>query len=104
MGSAAAPVVSGMIASINGARLALGKPKLGFLNPMLYGLQVRAPEGYIDVRVGNNSGGNRLGPTYTSWGYGFKALPGWDAVTGLGSLNFDLLYGYATNYSRPLGL
>lgn len=100
--SAAAPIASGLVASLNGAKLALGKPTLGFLNPLLYYLQARAPETYIDVRVGNNRGGNRLGPEYTSCPHGFNALAGWDAATGLGSLNFDLLYGFVTNGSRPL--
>merc|ERR1719313_1761741 len=36
--SAAAPIVAGLVASLNGARLSVGKPPLGFLNPMLYGL------------------------------------------------------------------
>jgi len=100
--SAAAPIAAGLISSLNGARLALGKPTLGFLNPLLYYLDETRPEAYIDVRFGNNSGGNRLGPSYTSCDWGFKALPGWDASTGLGSLNFDILYEWATNGSRPL--
>lgn len=80
--SAAAPIASGLISSLNGARLAIGKPVLGFLNPLLYSVEQVFPESYIDVRVGDNSGGNRLGPEYTSCDYGFKALPGWDASTG----------------------
>eukprot|EP00656_Telonema_subtile_P054227 TRINITY_DN8050_c0_g1_i7.p1 TRINITY_DN8050_c0_g1~~TRINITY_DN8050_c0_g1_i7.p1 ORF type:complete len:144 (-),score=26.89 TRINITY_DN8050_c0_g1_i7:93-524(-) len=100
--SAAAPIASGIVASLNGARLSLGKPTLGFLNPLLYMLQAKAPESYVDVRVGNTSGGNRLGPEYSSCEHGFQALAGWDAATGLGSLNFDLIYGFVTNGSRPL--
>ena len=96
--SAAAPIASGVISSLNGARLATGLPPLGFLNPLLYmreiqathhlhlclesNLSFQAPETYIDIRVGNNSGGNRLGPVYTSCDWGFRALPGWDAATG----------------------
>jgi len=100
--SASAPIASGIISSLNGARLALGRPPLGFLNPLLYALEEVSPESYIDVRVGNNSGGNRLGPEYTSCDWGFRALPGWDAATGLGSLNFDLLYSWSTNGTGPL--
>jgi len=97
--SAAAPIASGVISSLNGARLATGLPPLGFLNPLLYMREIQAPETYIDIRYGNNSGGNRLGPVYTSCDWGFRALPGWDAATGLGSLNFDLLFAFVTNSS-----
>jgi tripeptidyl-peptidase-1 len=70
--SAAAPVVAGIFAKLNGIRLAAGKPPLGFLNPFIY----QYPEAFNDVVVGNN---------------GFQAIKGWDPVTGWGTPNYETL-------------
>lgn len=63
--SAVAPLWAGLIALINQQR---GKPA-GFVNPALYA----APSAFHDITSGNNGA--------------FKAGPGWDACTGLGSPN-----------------
>lgn len=64
--SAVAPLWAGLIALANKAN---GKPA-GFLNPILYGARV-AKSAFRDITQGNNGA--------------FKAAPGWDACTGLGS-------------------
>ena len=66
--SAVAPLWAGLIALINQS---LGKP-VGFLNPLLYS-QVASGGGFQQITVGNNGS--------------FKAGPGWNACTGLGSPN-----------------
>jgi len=76
--SAACPVFAGVIAKLNGLRLAAGKPALGFLNPFLY----QNPTAFNDVTQGTNNDGRS---------YGFKAIKGWDAATGLGTPNFEAL-------------
>eukprot|EP00947_MAST-08B_sp_MAST-8B-sp1_P001085 g1085.t1 len=92
--SAAAPIAAGLVSMLNGELLRLGRPPLGFLNPWLYTLNDIAPDTTTDVRAGNNSGGNRLLPTYVSCGKGFDAIPGWDPATGLGSLNFQRILAH----------
>jgi len=86
--SASTPIVAGLISLINSRRLKRNKPVMGFLNPWLYQTHAAMPEIVVDVKYGNNSGGNRLLPTYTACTHGFNAIPGWDAATGLGSPNF----------------
>lgn len=79
--SAAAPAVGSLISLINDYRQTLGKGPVGFINPALYGDEkVRAA--LRDV-VGGSSRG--------CGGDGFPATEGWDAATGLGSLDFAAL-------------
>jgi kumamolisin len=63
--SAVAPLWAGLIALSN----AQNKSSAGFLNPALYAAGTQ--KGFHDITVGNNGA--------------FKAGPGWDACTGLGS-------------------
>merc|ERR1712226_1805101 len=75
--SASCPVVAGVFAKLNGLRLAGGKPAMGFLNPFIY----QNPQAFQDVASGVNTGS----PIRK---YGFKAIKGWDAATGLGTPDF----------------
>jgi subtilase family serine protease len=74
--SASAPLWASLIAIAN--QMA-GHP-LGFINPGLYKLSSSASYGqdFHDITVGNNSFGSVQG---------YDAVPGWDAITGLGSPN-----------------
>ncbi|KAJ7068722.1 subtilisin-like protein [Mycena amicta] len=74
--SASTPVFAGLVALLNDARLAAGRPALGFLNPLLYTLRRTA---WTDITAGNNPGCGTPG---------FNATVGWDPVTGLGTPNF----------------
>ena len=76
--SASSPVVGGIIARLNGVRLAKGGKPLGFLNPFLY----KHPEGFHDVTKGMNNANYKIG---------FTAIAGWDAASGLGTPNFEKL-------------
>ncbi len=71
--SMAAPQWSGYLALVGEARANTSKATLGFLNPIIYGLtDVEKGTMFNDVTVGNNGD--------------YSASPGWDAVTGLGSM------------------
>lgn len=81
--SASTPTVASIIALVNDALLADGRPPLGFLNPWIYSTGYM---GFNDVTWGSNLGCNTTG---------FPATKGWDAATGFGSpvcfFSFSLL-------------
>ncbi|KAI9447282.1 subtilisin-like protein [Lactarius psammicola] len=78
--SCSTPTVAGIISLLNDYRISKGIPPLGFLNFWLYGSGL---EGVNDITSGSNPGCNTDG---------FPAIPGWDPVTGLGTLNFEKLH------------
>ena len=75
--SAVAPMWAGLIALLNQRLAKLGKPAVGFLNPLLYQLPAAAAS-FRDIVTGNNDI-EGLGK--------YKAARGWDACTGLGTPN-----------------
>ncbi|KAF8259075.1 subtilisin-like protein [Lactarius quietus] len=77
--SCSTPVAASIISLLNDYRLSKGMRPFGFLNPWLYTVGLA---GLRDITSGSNPGCNTDG---------FSATPGWDPVTGLGSLNFDRL-------------
>ncbi|KAI0059672.1 hypothetical protein BV25DRAFT_1908615 [Artomyces pyxidatus] len=78
-GQQATAAFAGLVSLLNDARLAHGKPPLGFLNPFLYssGLAV-----FNDITSGNAPGCGTQG---------FNATEGWDPITGLGTPDFGKL-------------
>ncbi|KAL7929774.1 peptidase S8/S53 domain-containing protein [Trichoderma chlorosporum] len=94
--SAASPVVAGIIALLNDARLREGKPALGFLNPLIYQY---AYQGFTDITSGQSSGcnGNDTQTDAPVPGAGvipgahWNATEGWDPTTGFGVPNFKKL-------------
>ena len=78
--SCACPTAAGVIAQLNDLRLQAGKSTLGFLNPFIYTI----PSGWNDITEGFNDGCG-FGSN------GFPAAEGWDAVTGLGTPNYEAL-------------
>lgn len=78
--SASTPVVAAMVALVNEERLKAGKGTVGFINPVLY----KYREKFVrEVEVGAVGG--------CGFGSVFPARKGWDAVTGLGTLDFERL-------------
>jgi tripeptidyl-peptidase I len=71
--SASAPIMAAVVALVNDALIAEGKPTLGFLNPWLYGGGWKA---FSDVTSGESAGCNTTG---------FPATVGWDPVSGFGT-------------------
>jgi kumamolisin len=83
--SMATPQWAGFMALVGEARSLQGKPTLGYLNPIIYGMStdLRAAT-FHDVTSGNNCG--------------YNAGPGWDAVTGWGSMVADMLLIVLANH------
>lgn len=71
--SASTPTASAIIALVNDALIAAGKPPLGFLNPFIYAYREQA---FHDILSGSALGCGVKG---------FPAQKGWDAVTGFGT-------------------
>jgi tripeptidyl-peptidase-1 len=86
--SASAPTFASIISLLNEKRLNNNKATLGFLNPWIYSTAAANPNAFYDVTAGDNvvaeccSKGD-LG--------GFKAAPGWDPATGVGTPNYEVL-------------
>eukprot|EP00756_Hemistasia_phaeocysticola_P034137 Hpha_TRINITY_DN16506_c0_g1::TRINITY_DN16506_c0_g1_i1::g.132576::m.132576/K01279/TPP1, CLN2; tripeptidyl-peptidase I len=78
--SCAAPTVGGLIGLLNEERVKAGKATLGFLNPFIY----QHMADFHDIVSGSSKG------CLTALA-GWPAKPGWDAVTGVGTLNFAKL-------------
>lgn len=74
--SAASPAAAAVLALVNDALLAAGKPVLGFLNPWLY---KGGSAAFTDILTGSAAGCQVSG---------FPAGKGWDAVTGFGTPYF----------------
>jgi kumamolisin len=71
--SAVAPLMAGLVARLNQAKT----KSVGFLNPFLYANVAKGVT--LDVTSGTNAIPNTV--------KGYKAGPGWDACTGLGTPN-----------------
>ena len=78
--------MAGLIARINQQ---LGKPA-GFINPLLY---AQEPGALNDITSGNNDITGQIG--------GYQAGPGWDACTGWGSPNAQVLVPLLARYAGP---
>jgi kumamolisin len=82
--SAVAPLYAGLTALINAQISADFRDpsfRIGYLNPTLYALQGTGI--FNDIADGGNNDYNGVA--------GYKAMVGWDACTGLGSINGDAL-------------
>ncbi|KAK0512051.1 hypothetical protein JMJ35_005179 [Cladonia borealis] len=77
--SASNPVFASIITLINSERMHAGKGPVGFINPVLYS----SPYILNDVVTGANQG--------CGVDQAFRATRGWDAVTGLGSPDYELM-------------
>ena len=79
--SMAAPTFASIIALINDRLLAVGKPRLGFLNPLLY--SSAGAVAFTDIVSGNNPGCGTSG---------FPTDVGWDPVSIVLQSDQNLLY------------
>lgn len=78
--SCATPTAAGVFGLLNDLRLQMGKPSLGFLNPLIY----ENAAAFNDITTGSDSGCGLFGN-------GWPATKGWDAVTGVGTPNYAKL-------------
>jgi hypothetical protein len=94
--SVAGPFFAGTLAVLNQYAVATGaqaKPGLGNINPRLYQLARIAPDVFHDITEGDNIIPCDTGaPGCTTGKWGYKAGPGYDQVTGLGSIDFKKLF------------
>jgi uncharacterized protein (TIGR03437 family) len=93
--SVSTPVFAGMVALLNQSLLARGavsQPGLGNINPTLYRMARTNPAAFHDVTLGNNLVPCQAGsPNCNNGQLGYFAGPGYDQVTGLGSIDFAAL-------------
>jgi hypothetical protein len=99
--SASTPFFAGVVALLNQYVVANGvqaKPGLGNINPRLYQLAQITKGIFHDVTAGDNIVPCKTGtPDCTNGQYGYKAGPGYDHVTGLGSIDVaNLVQNWAT--------
>lgn len=86
--SASAPVFAAMITLINAQRIQQGKPALGFLNQILYQTASSTSAAFHDITSGTNNCCADMGSSTVCCQYGFTAIPGYDVVGGIGSIDF----------------
>jgi tripeptidyl-peptidase-1 len=87
--SASSPVMASFVSLVNSYRLTHNQPTMGWINPLLYSNSSFA----WDIQIGgknNCSAGHAK--EYNCCKQGFPTTPGWDAATGLGSVDFDVFF------------
>jgi subtilase family serine protease len=93
--SAGAPALAGILALLNQSQGNTPPTGLGNVNPNLYLLAQFSPSAVNDVTTGNNTvpcgQGSKNCPATAPFQFGFSAGPGYDQVTGLGSINAKAL-------------
>mmetsp|Transcript_39603 Transcript_39603/g.93323 ORF Transcript_39603/g.93323 Transcript_39603/m.93323 type:complete len:582 (-) Transcript_39603:209-1954(-) len=83
--SCSSPTVAGIFSLLNDLRLQQGKSTLGFLNPLIYA----HASAFNDITKGSSFGCDIPG--------GWPAKQGWDAVTGVGTPNYERLASAVDN-------
>ena len=102
--SASTPSMAGILALLNHSLVASGKlakPGLGNINPQLYRLAQSSADVFHDVTGGGDVVTCApLSPACTNGTFGFRAGPGYDLATGIGTIdvnNFITEWTNATN-------
>ena len=88
--SGSTPLMAGLFTLINEQRLLAGKSSVGFVNPALYALHNSSAHIFNDIVAGKNNCCAAVSDPVCC-PQGFEAVPGFDPVTGLGSINHGLL-------------
>ncbi|MFN7922189.1 MAG: protease pro-enzyme activation domain-containing protein [Bryobacteraceae bacterium] len=104
--SASAPFFAGVLALLNQYVVGTGaqaKPGLGNVNPRLYELAQSTPSIFHDITSGDTVIPCQTGAGgCTSGRWGWKAAPGYDHATGLGSIDVkNLVENWAASQSNP---
>jgi len=103
--SASAPAMAGLLSLINAQLIDSGKPRLGFVNPLLYQLKISHPEVFNQISSGNNRCNGWFTAVSNCCKYGFSAYDGpWNPVTGLGSINYSNLLSILMDTTFPENL
>ncbi len=97
--SASTPSFAGVVAILNQylvANKVQSSPGLGNINPSLYSIWNATPNAFHDITVGNNVVACQTGsPQCTNGTFGYSATPGYDLVSGIGSID---AYNLITNW------
>lgn len=89
--SCSSPIFAGVFSVLNSKRVAAGKPKIGFANPLIYQIAAANPNAFNDITQGTNCGTEQKQDPSCSQCTGFHATKGWDATTGFGTPNYPEL-------------
>ena len=89
--SCSAPLIAGIVAILNDHQYKAGRPKLGFLNPLLYKMAADNPNTFTDITQGHN--------WCTEFQccnsfFGFNATKGYDPVFTLGTPNVNAMLAW----------
>jgi tripeptidyl-peptidase-1 len=101
--SLSAPMAAALFSLANQALTRDGYDAIGYANPMLYWMGQNCTDAFNDITIGDNTANQSGEPCI----FGFPAAPGWDAATGLGSINFGPFVECAKRYQdevRNVGL
>jgi len=88
--SFSSPIVAGILSLLNDIRVRGGKSTLGWFNPLLYQIYEDHPEAFQDIKSGPRNSDSTC--------QGFAPQAGWDPVTGLGTLNFQVFSKIILDY------
>ena len=94
--SLSAPMAAALFSLANQALMRDGYDVIGYANPMLYWMGENCTDAFNDITIGDNRAGDNSPLSVCD--FGFPAAPGWDAATGLGSLNFGPFIECAKRY------
>tara|TARA_Y100000590_G_scaffold446604_1_gene580556 strand:+ start:3295 stop:5073 length:1779 start_codon:yes stop_codon:yes gene_type:complete len=92
--SCSSPIFASLLAILNEYQVSNGKPKLGFVNPVLYRMYNDNPLIFNDIKEGNNwatEQGSCQGRKDGGSDFGYNAAEGYDPVYGLGTPNIGLM-------------
>lgn len=99
--SASTPSFAGVVAILNQyliAKNVQSTPGLANINPTLYSMWASTPSAFHDITTGNNIVDCTIGtPDCTTGTFGYNAGPGYDLVTGIGSVD---AYNLVTNWKE----
>jgi len=88
--SFSSPIVAGILSLLNDLRISAKKSTLGWFNPLLYQIHRDHPEAFQDISAGPRNADGQC--------QGFAPQKGWDPVTGLGTVNFQVFQKIINNY------
>jgi tripeptidyl-peptidase-1 len=100
--SCSSPLFATIISILNNYQQANGRPRLGFVNPIMYMMYNTNPLIFNDIQVGNNSCTEykccRVNEMNGS-DFGYEASIGYDPVYGLGTPNVGLMKEWLDMYT-----
>ncbi len=99
--SCSAPIFASIISLLNNHQLNNGKPKLGFINPLIYQMYYTDPLIFNDISEGNNwcTEGKCCPNDNNGSNFGYSATYGYDPVTGLGTVNVSRMVEWLDLYT-----